>query len=102
MLETRPSAAIDPLSDTLTRIRLRAFTNVALDAAKAWAVDFPDYEGFTFNVVQRGECLISVKGDPQVIRLRAGDCFLMTGGRQFSLASDLAIKKRLPAEELFS
>ncbi len=102
MLETRPSEASDPLSDALTRIRLRAFTNVALDAAKEWAIDFPAYEGFTFNVVQRGECWISVKGDPQVIRLNAGDCFLMTGGRQFSLASDLAIKKRLLAEELFS
>ncbi len=102
MLEIRPSEAIDPLSDALTRISLRAFINVALDAGEAWAIDFPAYEGFTFNVVQKGECCLSVKGDRQTVRLKTGDCFLMTGGRQFSLTSDLSIKKRLRAEELFS
>lgn len=102
MLETKPSEAMDPLSDALTRINLRAFINVALDASDTWAIDLPAYEGFTFNVVQKGECWLSVKGDQQAVRLKAGDCFLMTGGRMFSLASDLSIKKRLRAEELFS
>lgn len=102
MLETRPSEAIDPLSDALTRISLRALINVALDASEEWAIDFPAYEGFTLNVVQKGEGWLSVKGDQQTARLKAGDCFLMTGGRQFSLASDLSLKRRLRAEELFS
>ena len=102
MLESRPSDAIDPLSDALTRIRLRAFTNVALDAGSEWAVDFPAYEGFTFNVVQKGECWLSVTDHQAAVRLKAGDCFLMTGGRRFSLASDRSIKKRLSAQELFS
>lgn len=102
MLENKPSETIDPLSDALTRTRLRAFTHVALDAGGAWALDFPGYEGFTFNVVQKGECWLSVKGEKRRIRLRAGDCFLMTGGRRFSLASNAPTSKRLAAEALFS
>lgn len=102
MLENKPSEAIDPLSDALTRTRLRAFTHVALDAGGAWAVDFPAYQGFTLNVVQKGDCWLSVKGERDRIRLRAGDCFLMTGGRQFSLASNTPTKKRLAAGALFS
>jgi hypothetical protein len=102
VLERKPSETADPLSDALTRISLRAFLNVTLDAGGAWAVDFPAYEGFTFNVVQRGECVLSVKGDPQTVRLKAGDCFLLTGGREFSLASQLSVKKRFRAEVLFT
>ena len=102
MLEKRPSEATDPLSDALARISLRAFLNVALDAGGAWAMDFPAYEGFTFNVVQKGECLLLAKGDRQTLRLKAGDCFLLTGGREFSLGSNLSLKRRLRAEELFS
>ncbi len=102
MIERRLFAATDPLSDALTRISLRAFINVAWNAGGTWAVDFPAYDGFTFNVVQKGECWLSVKGEQQTVRLKAGDCFLLTGGRQFSLASNLSLKKRLRAEKLFS
>lgn len=101
LLESKPSEAVDPLSDALTRMSLRAFINVALDAGGAWAMDFPGYEGFTFNVVQKGECWLSIQGEKRRTRLKAGDCFLMTGGRRFSLASDLSTRKRLAAEELF-
>ena len=85
MLESRPSDAIDPLSDALTRMSLRAFSNVALDAGGAWAMDFPRYEGFTFNVVQKGECWLSVKGEGPRVRLKGGACCVMPGGRQVSL-----------------
>ena len=102
LLESKPSEAVDPLSDALTRMSLRAFIHVALDAGGAWAMDFPGYEGFTFNVVQKGECWLSFKGGDQSMLLKAGDCFLMTGGRRFSLASDPSIKKRFAAEELFA
>ena len=102
MLENKPSETIDPLSDALTRTRLRAFTHVALDAGGAWALAFPGYEGLTFNVVQKGECWLLVKGGRERIRLRAGDCFLMTGGRRFSLASNAPTSKRFAAEALFS
>ena len=102
MLESRHSEAADLLSDALTRVSLRAFINVALDAGGTWAVDFPAYEGFTFNVVQKGNCLLAVNGEQQSTRLKAGDCFLLTGGRKFSLASNLSLKNRFQAAELFA
>ncbi len=95
------SDRIDPLSAALTRMKLTAFTSVALDAGGEWAVDFPPYEGFTLNVVQKGECWLSMKDGPQRIRLRAGDCFLLTGGREFTVASDLSLPARFRAVELF-
>ncbi len=92
----------DPLSTALTKMKLRTFINVALDAGGNWAVDFPAYEGFTLNVVQKGECWLSIKGSHQRARLHAGDCFLLTGGKEFTLATNLPLGKRFRAEEIFS
>ena len=92
----------DPLSAAMTKMRLRAFVNVALDAGGNWAIDFPAYEGFTLNVVQRGECWLSTEGGRVNVRVRAGDCFLLTGGKAFTLATNLSLKKRFRAEALFS
>ncbi len=90
----------DPLSTALTTMKLRAFISVALDAGGEWAVDFPAYEGFTLNVVQKGECWLSV-GAVHNVRLRFGDCFLLTGGKSFTLGSDLSRPERESAEQLY-
>ena len=92
----------DPLSTALTTMKLRTLNHVALDAGGNWAVDFPAYEGFTLNVVQKGECWLSFKDTLQRARLRAGNCFLLTGGREFTLATNLTLVKRFRAEEIFS
>ncbi len=91
----------DPLSAALTTMKLRAFISVALDASGKWAVDFPAYEGFTLNVVQKGECWLAITACEQVL-LRAGDCFLLTGGKPFALASDLSWPQRERAELLYA
>ncbi len=90
----------DPLSTALMTIKLRAFLSVALDTGGDWAVDFPAYEGFTLNVVQKGEGWLSVSAREKV-RIRSGDCFLLTGGRPFTLASDLTHPHRDRAEQLY-
>ncbi len=102
MIEASPSAILDPLSTALTTIKLRAYLNVALDAGGSWAIDFPAYEGFTLNVVQRGECWLHIAGSSDPIRLRTGDCFLLTGGKEFTLATNLQLRKRFRAEQLFT
>jgi hypothetical protein len=102
MVEMIVSTADDPLSSALTRMKLRALLHPALDAGGSWAVDFPAYDGLTLNVVRKGECWLSIKGHQEVVRLEAGDCFLLTGARPFSLAKSLAVKKRFRAEQLFS
>ena len=70
--------------------------------AKNWAIDFPAYAGFTLNIVQKGECWLRTDGSDDEVRLKAGDCFLLTGGRKFTLASSLRLKKRDHAENLFT
>ena len=90
----------DPLSTALTTMKLRAFVSVALDAGGDWAVDFPAYEGFTLNVVQKGECWLSASAREKV-HLQSGDCFLLTGGKPFTLASNLSRPPRDRAEQLF-
>ena len=101
MNEDQISRISDPLSTALTKMKLRAFVNVALDAGRNWAVDFPAYEGFTLNVVQNGECWLAIKGGTEKVRLRAGDCFLLTGEREFTLATDLSLEERFRAEVIF-
>jgi AraC-like DNA-binding protein len=102
MLEDTSSTLSDPLSSALTRMKIHGLINVALDAAGHWAVDFPPYQGFTLNVVQKGHCLLSMEGQSSDVPLRAGDCFVLTGGRHFTLASDALRRHRLKAEELFT
>ena len=92
----------DPLSTALMKIKLRAFLNVALDAGGTWGVDFPALEGFTLNVVRKGECWLAIQGHAERVRLRAGDCFLLTGGKEFTLTNDLSLKKRVGAPQLYA
>jgi len=99
--EDAVSATSDALSMALMKMKLRAFINVALDAGGDWAVDFPAFEGFTLNVVQKGECWLSTEGSGDQLRLKAGDCFLLSGGKTFTLANDLATQHRFRAEDIF-
>ncbi len=101
MLDAILSTDRDPLSTALTTMKLRAFRNVALNAGGSWAIDFPPYDGFTLNVVQKGECWLHVTDSRAPIRLKSGDCFLLTGGRKFTLATNLQLKKRFRAERMF-
>jgi AraC-like DNA-binding protein len=96
MLENTSAAAHDTLSLSLLKMRVRAFVNVTLDAGGDWAVDFPALDGFSLNVVQRGEGWLSVSGQRAKVRLRVGDCFLLTGGRTFRLARSVAHGRRNP------
>jgi hypothetical protein len=102
MDEDRFVSVDDPLSAALMKIKLRAFLNVALDAGGRWGIDFPALDGFTLNVVRKGECWLLVKGHPEEVKLRAGDCFLLTGGKEFTLTNSLSLKKRWKAQELFA
>ncbi|MET3139503.1 hypothetical protein AAKU61_003884 [Undibacterium sp. GrIS 1.2] len=86
----------------LTRMKLRALLNVTLNAGGNWAIDFSAIEGLTLNIIQKGDCWLSIDGYDEQLYLRTGDCFLLTGGRNFTLATDLSLKKRILPEQLFS
>jgi len=102
VIEQVPLAMCDPLSTALTTIKLKAFNHVALDAGGNWLIDFPAYGDFTLNVVQKGECWLRAEGSDDAVLLKAGDCFLVTGAKKFTLATDLRLKKRYRAETLFA
>jgi AraC-like DNA-binding protein len=102
VIEQVPSPICDPLSTALTTIKLKAFNHVALDAGGNWLIDFPAYGDFTLNVVHKGDCWLRAEGSDDPVRLKAGDCFLVTGAKKFTLATDLRLKKRYRAETLFA
>jgi AraC-like DNA-binding protein len=90
----------EPLSQALMKLVLEGTRNAALDAGGEWAVEFPAKQGFTLILIQKGECWLSIDG--RDLRLRSGDCLLITGGRDFCLSKNLAPKRKLHAYDLFS
>lgn len=91
----------DSLSAALMRMKLQAYLNITLDAGGDWAIDFAGLDGLTLNVVQKGTCWLSIEGQADSLQLSAGDCFLMTGGKPFSLATNVSLKTRTHVRELF-
>ena len=51
----------------------------------------PSHEGLKFNAIVRGEAWLSLEDGSAPTRLAAGDCFILTQGRAFVLASDMAL-----------
>lgn len=82
---------MDPLSDVLSLLRPKSAISAGLDAGGDWAIRFPAHEGIKFNAVMRGSCWVQIEGDPEPQRIEAGDCFLLTRGRPFQFATDLAL-----------
>ena len=79
------------MSDVLSLLRPRSAVSAGLDAGGEWAIRFPPHEGIKFNAVMRGACWVQVDGETGPRRIEAGDCFLLTRGRPFLFATDLAL-----------
>ncbi|KQW75847.1 AraC family transcriptional regulator [Devosia sp. Root413D1] len=82
---------MDPLSDVLSLLKPQSSISVGLDAGGDWAIRFPAHEGIKFNAVMRGSCWVWVEGEGEPLRMEEGDCFLLTKGRPFGLATDPAL-----------
>ncbi|MCP3733322.1 AraC family transcriptional regulator [Sphingomonas sp. RP10(2022)] len=76
------------MSDVLSLLRPRTAISAGLDAGGEWAIRFPAHNGIKFNTVLRGACWVRVDGEPEPIRIEAGDCFLLTRGRPFLFATE--------------
>jgi AraC-like DNA-binding protein len=100
MFDDDLSKNTEPLSQALMKLVLGGISYAALDAGGEWAVEFTDKKEFLLTVIQKGECWLSIDGKDR--RLRAGDCLLFTGGRNFCLSSWLPAKRKLNAYDLFS
>jgi len=91
----------DPLSDVLSLLKPRSYVSAGLDAGGDWSVGFPHNVGIKCYAVVSGACWLVVNGIPEPIALKAGDCFLLPGGRAFRLASDPALPATA-STEIFS
>ena len=82
---------MDPLSDVLSLLKLRNYMCGGFDVAGDWSIQFPQHEGIKCYAMVSGECWLSVDGVVEAAHLKAGDCFVLPGGRPFRLASDLSL-----------
>ncbi|GBQ99720.1 AraC family transcriptional regulator [Acetobacter nitrogenifigens DSM 23921 = NBRC 105050] len=81
---------MDPLSEVLSLLKLRSYVSGGFDAAGDWAIRFGPHEGIKFHAVVAGSCWLSVEGELPV-QVNAGECFLLSRGLPFSIASDLSL-----------
>jgi len=80
---------MDPLSDVLSLLKPRSYMFGGFDMGGEWSVQFRRYEGIKCYAVVSGECWLAVEGVPDPVRMKTGDCFLLTRGWPLRLASDL-------------
>jgi AraC-like DNA-binding protein len=84
---------MDPLSDILTLLKPKSYITAGFDAAGVWAVRFAGRSGrIKCYAITSGQCWLSVDGVTGPTRLRAGDCFVLPGGRSFILGSDIDVE----------
>lgn len=81
----------DLLSDTLLSMQLKTFVTRGFQAGGEWGVEFPAYKGIKLNVITKGKCKLQIEHSSQVYSFKEGDCFLLSGGTPFLLASDIPI-----------
>jgi hypothetical protein len=73
-----------PLSDVLSLLKPLSHVSAGFDAGGNWSVAFTQNVGIKCYAVVSGQCWLSVDGVPDEVRLNAGDCFLLPGGRRFA------------------
>jgi AraC-like DNA-binding protein len=88
MIEPSSRTEGDPVSDVLGLLRARASVSATLRAGGSWSLAFPPPEGIKFNAIVRGQCWLLAAGASEVVRLVAGDCFLMIEPQAYVLTSD--------------
>jgi AraC-like DNA-binding protein len=81
---------MDPLSDVLSLLKPRSYMCGGFDMGGDWSIQFPRHEGIKCYALVSGQCHLCLDGVPDAVRLTAGDCFLLPGGRPFRMASDLS------------
>ncbi|MFI7611293.1 AraC family transcriptional regulator [Nonomuraea terrae] len=84
---------MDPLSDVLTLLNLRAAFSSRFEAGGEWALRFPAYQHVKIGVLLSGSCLLTPDGGT-ALRLSEGDCYLLVGGRPYEVASGPGLEPR--------
>jgi AraC-like DNA-binding protein len=77
----------DPLSEVLSLLGAKSVLSASLRAGGDWSIRFPS-EGVKFNAVVEGSCFLRQEASDTLIRLEAGDCFLLTNCGSYVLCSN--------------
>jgi AraC-like DNA-binding protein len=80
---------VDPLSDVLALLDLRAAAPARLEAGGRWALSFEGHRHLKVGAVLAGACWLTA-GDAEPMRLTAGDCYLLASSHPYVVASDPA------------
>lgn len=91
----------DPLSDVLNLLEARSVLSTGLAAGGDWCVRVAGYAGLKFNAMLRGSAWLMVEGIHEAVWLEQGDCFMLSGGAPFVLASNLDLPQ-LDAADVFA
>lgn len=84
---------MDPLSEVLSLMKPRSHLSAGFDAGGDWSIEFVEQrDTIKCYAVMSGGCWLAVEGGGEPIPLKAGDCFVLPGGRPFRLASDMTLK----------
>ena len=83
---------MDPLSDVLALLKPQSYVSAGFDAGGDWSIRFSNQQNrMKCYAVLSGECWLSVEDVAEPVRLRSGECFVLPSGRDFRLASDVAL-----------
>jgi AraC-like DNA-binding protein len=85
---------MDPLSDVFALLKVRSVLSARLEGVGPWALRFPAYRHIKFGGVIEGERWLWIEGSEQRLRLDEGDFYLLTDGKPYCFASDLAAPVR--------
>lgn len=83
---------MDPLSQLLSLLKPESYVSGGVVLNDGLAVQWPQHDGIKCYAVVSGQCWLSVEGVADLIRLTAGDCYLLPPGPPFRLTTDLSAK----------
>jgi AraC-like DNA-binding protein len=83
---------VDPLSNVLSVLKPRTYVVGGFDLGGGWSVQYDQHEGIKYFALVSGACWLSVNGEPEPIKLEAGDCVLLPSGRRFIMAKSLDLQ----------
>lgn len=76
---------MDPLTDMLVGLRIRAASFTRMEASAPWGVNSPGERGVNFVLLVRGSAILTTPGNPQPIALRSGDVYIKLDGTPYRL-----------------
>ena len=82
---------VDPLSDVLSLLKPHTYVAGGFDLGGEWSIGFEPHNGIKCYALLTGACSLVLNGGSDTVRLEAGDCILLPGGRRFHLTNDPAL-----------